>query len=240
MTWLSPPTPTRSPWLRGSLLAGPLFVLALLVAGCDAADGTQEASAELPTSALAKGDDTVIIPAPGSTKGDFLLYPVHVPPGGEFIIELISGPSPYAILGSVLHRGLQDGRTEVEVDMSGMGGLFTVEMRLDQTVRYSSTPMASSQPQAVGSLEEKPTSFHFEIIEEGDEQVIVVAVDYDREAMGGDGIAWITPEAGGPPVPSTYLDILPQDALGSSVEIAAVRMRGIGTGEIVIDEQYVE
>ncbi len=217
-----------------------VLVVLLLTAGCDSADESPQSSAEFPVSALSQGDDTIIIPTPGSVKGDFLLYPVDIPEGGSFIIDLIRGPSPYSVLGSVLHRGMQDGRTEVEVDMSGIGGLFTVEMRLDETVRYTADPVIASQAQPVGSLREQPSSFHFEIIEEGGERVVVVAVDYDRGAVGGDGIAWITPEAGGPPVPSTFLDVFPHEDLDASTQIAAVRMRGIGTGDIVVAEQTLE
>ncbi|MEM1044136.1 MAG: hypothetical protein AAGI91_16115 [Bacteroidota bacterium] len=238
MHTLCPPTALLHRCRRGTVLV--LLAGLLAVTGCDSADDNPEAAADLPLSAQAQRNNTVVIEAPGSVKGDFLLYPVDVPPGGEFIIDLVTGPAPHDVLASVLHRGLKDGRTEVEVDMSGMGGLFNVEMRLDESVRHTSASLSAAQPQTVGSLRERPTSFHFEIVQEGDEQVIVVAVDYDRAAVGGDGVAWVTPEGGEIPVPATFLDIVPQNRLDASTEIAGVRMRGIGTGEIVVAEQHVQ
>ncbi len=226
---------TGTPFLSVLLLA-----LMLVAAGCDSAGEPEAAAADLPTSTLAKGDDTVIIGAPGSTQGDFLFHPVEIPAGGAFIIDLIGGPSPYSILASVLHRGLQNGETEVEVDLSGIGGQFAVDMRLDETVLHRTSALAASETQPIGSLREPPTSFHFSVIYEGDERVIVVAVDYDRGTDGGGGVAWVTPEAGGEAVPTSYLDILPQRSLAPGTEIAGVRMRGIGTGEIVVAEQHVQ
>lgn len=223
-----------------------LFIL-ILFSGCDALESNSRSDTGAGTSAVVAGPTAsqasvgfdLFIPAPQSTKGDFLFHPVEVPTGGEYIVELLGGKSPYEVLARVLHQGLDDGRTQVGVDFSALGGGFTVEMVLGSQVQRTDSWLSSTGG-TVGTLREAPTSFHYEVIEQGGEQVIVVAVDYERAAVGGGGTAWITPTAGGSEVPCSDLKVTPTQPLGADMAIAGVRMRGIGVKQVEIVEQTIK
>lgn len=238
---LLPPSPhtaasPRHAWLRTALA----LVIVLALAACDSHDAASGASASLPGPPLATATSDVLIPADGSTRGDFLFHPVDIPPGGTFAVELLSGPSPYTVLAGVLHRGLQDGRTQIEVDVSNVGGLFAVEMRLEDDVQRLDEKLTASSNYVVGTLREEPTSYHYEVIEENGEKIVVVEVDYERTTVGGGGAAHVTPAGTDTPLLCSHVGVRPEQPLDPAVEIAAVRMRGVGTGDIEIVEQHVE
>lgn len=238
---------TSRPAGLNRLLLSFALALAIPVSGCDAIEpdssppeaGGSAATLRAPASLASAGFD-LFIEAVGSTRGDFLFKPVDIPPEGEFVVELFGGPSPYTVLARVLHRGLSDERTQVEVDVSEFGsGGFSVGMLLGGQAQYSENRLGTVS-EAVGSLAEAPTSFHYEVIEGEDGRTVMVTVDYEREAVGGGGLAWITPSSGGEEVPCSDLQVVPAKQLDAAMQIVGVRMRGVSVGEFDIVEQQIE
>lgn len=241
-----PSAPTTSNRLASLFGLVAVVAFTFLAMGCDSVESDPPSSSTGESTVAGKGlasappGSDLFIEAHGSTKGDFFYEPVAIPPGGEFIAELLAGPPPYTVLARMLHRGLSDGRVQVEVDVSEFGSNgFAMEMLFGSEVEYSQYRPATAA-EVVGSLRQEPTSFHYEVIEDEDGRTVMVTVDYEREAVGGSGIAWITPNGGGEKVPCTDLAITPARQFDAEMEIAGVRLRGVDVADVHLVEQHIE
>ena len=244
------PTPTL--WSTGILL------VTLLSSGCDTVDtptsdavlfnhiehvATGRATLSLTdhqglTVSPSAPDEGVNILVAGKKRGDFLFKPVPIAPGDVFSLRLNrkdeTKPRP---LAQVLHQGLDDGRVRLDVDFSAIGArTASVDFYNQGKHVYSEPHLNLVGDGAVGQSEvgvslQKPTSWHYEVIQDGDETIIKVVVDYENAAGSTTTAAHtvITPlfkETA--PIVCTHVAFTVRVPLQASLFIHSVEMAGMG------------
>ena len=242
-----------------------LLLITLLSSGCDTVETTtphsilfkgvehtvegQATLALTPDRALAvsttDGEGGVDILVAGKSRGDFIFKPVSVRPGGVFSLDLVShDATAHQTLAQIIHRGLADGTTHLEADFSHLGARTAALTFYDQGKLVYTQPdlkVSDLNPLiSVGVTMQEPTSYHYEVIQEGDETIIKVVVDYENEASlpegptsGLAGTTILPSFADAGPIFCTHVAFVVRMPR-RPVSIHSVAMTGTGIGQITL------